>query len=87
MLTERRISEFERAGIPRDDIGETAFRAVSEGRPIGITGRDRIVYEVEYNGEVKHIAVTVGSNGFIVGANPVGNKKIKPLPGAGEGGA
>jgi YD repeat-containing protein len=87
MLTDKRVAEFAAAGVRREDIGETAFRAVTEGRPIGITGRDRVVYEVQYNGETKRIAVTVGSNGFIVGANPVGNKKIKPLPGAdGEGG-
>ena len=38
-----------------------------------------MVYEVEYNGETKRIAVTVGSNGFIVGANPVGNKKARTV--------
>jgi len=86
MTGDKRVAEFEKAGIPKEDIGEVAFRAATEGKPIGITGRDRVVYEVEYNGETKRIAVTVGSNGFIVGANPVGNKKIKPLPGADGGG-
>lgn len=83
MMGDKRVAEFEKAGIPKDDIGDVAFRAVTEGKPIGITGRDRVVYEVQHNGETKRIAVTVGDNGFIVGANPVGGKKIKPLPGAG----
>lgn len=85
MMTDKRVGEFEKAGIPKEDIGEVAFRAATEGKPIGIVGRDRVVYEVEYNGETKRIAVTVGDNGFIVGANPVGNKKIKPLPDGGGG--
>ena len=80
MLGDKRVGEFERAGIPKADIGEVAFRAATEGRPIGITGKDLVVYEVEHNGETKRIAVTVGANGFIVGANPVGNRNLKPLP-------
>src|SRR5690606_2960662 len=57
MTTDKRVADFEKAGIPKEDIGEVAFRAATEGTPIGITGRDRVVYEVEYNGETKRIAV------------------------------
>ncbi|MBK0866308.1 hypothetical protein INP57_05780 [Saccharopolyspora sp. HNM0986] len=82
MLTDKRVAEFDRAGIPREDIGEVAFRAATEGEPVGISGKDRIVYEVDYHGETKRIAATVGDNGYIVGANPISaDKKLKPLPG------
>lgn len=82
MLTEKRIAQFERAGIRHEDIGDVAFRAATKGRPLGITGKDRVVFEVDYHGEPKRIAVTVGDNGYIVGANPVSDaKKLKPLPG------
>ena len=33
-------------------------------------GTGRPIYEFVYNGEVRQVAITVGSNGFIVGANP-----------------
>jgi phosphoribosylformylglycinamidine (FGAM) synthase-like amidotransferase family enzyme len=46
--------------------------ALREGKMIGYQGRKktRSIYEVNFNGEVKYIAVTVSDNGYIVGANP-----------------
>ncbi len=57
------------------------FTTLAKGTPIGITGRDRVVYTLTYHGRPVRIAVSVGSNGFIVGANPFSfNQKAKPLP-------
>ena len=33
-------------------------------------GTGRPIYEVNYKGSTQRVAVTVGSNGYIVGANP-----------------
>jgi filamentous hemagglutinin len=39
------------------------------------------VFEIEHQGETKRIAVSIGDNGFIIGANPYSlSKKVKPLP-------
>jgi hypothetical protein len=38
-----------------------------QGRPPG-----RPIFAIEYDGKTKYIAVTIGRNGYIVGANPVG---------------
>ena len=39
---------------------------------VGYQGRGtgRPIYEFTYNGEIHKVAITVGNNGFIVGANP-----------------
>lgn len=34
------------------------------------TDTGRPIYEFTYNGEIHKVAITVGNNGFIVGANP-----------------
>lgn len=39
-----------------------------EGNQVGMQGA-RPIYSVPYKGEVKNIAITIGDNGFIVGAN------------------
>lgn len=69
----RHADDFERAGIKAADVPDVVFDAVTKGTRVGQQGTraGRDIIEVVYNGEVKHIAVSTGSNGFIVGANPV----------------
>lgn len=81
LLTDKRVADFARHGIARDEIVDAVFTALTDGTPIGITGRDRVVYAFEYRGRPVRVAVSVGSNGFIVGANPFSlDQKVKPLP-------
>ncbi|MCC3314773.1 hypothetical protein [Nocardia africana] len=63
--------DFANKGVPEGDIPELVMRAVTEGEKVGVSGRDRPIYQIMHNGTMLKIAVTVGSNGFIVGANPV----------------
>ena len=65
-------SNFNDKGIKTCDIPDFILSAVSEGKIIGYQGKGtgRPIYEIEYNGETQLVAVTVGSNGYIVGANP-----------------
>ena len=53
------------------------MRAISEGKLVGYQGAGfgRPVYELTINGQAQRIAVTVGDNGFVVGANPRGSVK------------
>ena len=46
--------------------------AVTKGKQVGIQGQPpgRPIYEIEIDGKQHFIAVTTGTNGFIVGANP-----------------
>jgi filamentous hemagglutinin len=67
----RHGEEFVNAGVARDDIPDLVFRAATEGKIVGYQGADtsRPIFETTYNGMTARVAVTVGDNGYIVGAN------------------
>ena len=55
---------------PSAEIPDAAIRAATEGVTVGIQGT-RPIFEIVYKGVRQRIAVTVGNNGFVVGANPL----------------
>ncbi|MDF0554996.1 hypothetical protein [Kamptonema sp. UHCC 0994] len=59
-------------GISPDQIPDVVMAAVTIGRFVCYQGRSRtrLIYELTFNGQTHYIAVTIGSNGYIVGANP-----------------
>ncbi len=67
--------DFMKKGISPSEIPDFVFNAVKNGKIVGYQGKGtgRPIYEFEYNGSTHKVAVTVGDNGFIVGANPVSN--------------
>ena len=70
-------TDFDNIGISVDEIPEFVMEAVSQGEIVDYQGKrnPRPVYEFEYNGETYRVAVQVGSNGYIVGANPKSTKE------------
>lgn len=72
-IVERHGSEFGARGISTSEIPGYLIQAVSTGSVVGMQG-SRPIYEFAYNGVRHHVAITVSSNGYIVGAN------LKPLP-------
>lgn len=73
-IVERHAGDFAKIGVSESQIPSVVMRAVTEGRIVGYqgTGQGRGVYEIQLNDSNQRIAVTVGNNGFIVGANPAG---------------
>jgi uncharacterized protein YukE len=71
-IINRHVDDFGRVGVAEDKIGTLVFAAVTDGAVVGAQ-RTRPIYEVVFEGRVYRIAVSVGDNGFIVGANPVGH--------------
>lgn len=65
-------SNFNDKGIASSDVSDFVLIAVSKGHIVGYQGKGtrRPIYEVDYHGTTYHVAVTVGDNGYIVGANP-----------------
>ncbi len=67
--------DFINVGV--NDIPEYLLTAISEGKIIGYqsvtNATPRPVYEFFYNGDWNYVAITIGDNGYIVGANPVTN--------------
>ncbi|MCP2168755.1 hypothetical protein [Goodfellowiella coeruleoviolacea] len=80
ILAEDRVGDFERCGVRQEDILDVVFRAVTVGRPVGVRGRGRVVHALTHQGRSIMVAVSVGDNGYLVGANPFNRGKLKPLP-------
>jgi|GEM_PF-730936 hypothetical protein len=68
-ILDQHAADFARRGIPVEQIPDAVMAAATRGKPVGVQGT-RPVYEVEFNGQTHRVAVTVGDNGFVVGANP-----------------
>ncbi len=69
--------DFANIGVSEAQIPDVVMKAVSEGKIVGYQGEGtgRPIYETIINGEVHRLAITVSSNGFMVGANPAGRMK------------
>jgi len=76
-IVEGHASDFASIGVSSDKISSVVMQAVTEGKIVGYQGAGigRPIYEITINGQPQRIAVTVGNNGFIVGANPAGGIK------------
>jgi filamentous hemagglutinin len=70
-ILDRHEKELNAAGITSHNIPNFVLTAVAKGKIIGYQGNGtgRAIYEFEYHGTKYKIAVSVGSNGYIVGAN------------------
>jgi len=53
------------------------MKAVTDGKVVGYQGSGvgRLIYETMINGKKHNIAITVGNNGYVVGANLRGSVK------------
>ena len=71
IITEH-VDDFLNKGITQEQIPDYVMNALENGKIVGYQGRGtgRPIYEFTYNGEIHKVAITVGNNGFIVGANP-----------------
>ncbi|MFI6933477.1 RICIN domain-containing protein [Streptomyces sp. NPDC050287] len=67
----RHAGEFATAGIRVEDIPALVKKTLTEGTRVGTQGAGRPVYEVTFNGRTQRLAVSVGDNGYVIGANPV----------------
>ncbi|WP_207548499.1 RHS repeat-associated core domain-containing protein, partial [Methylobacterium indicum] len=73
-IIQKHGSDFASIGVPEGEIKDVVMRAVTEGNIIGYqgAGTGRPIFELPLNGYRQRIAVTIGDNGYIVGANPRG---------------
>ncbi len=70
-IIDEHSKEFNGRGISNDDIPDYVLEAVYQGNVVGTQGKrnPRTIYEFVYDGKTQRIAIQVGSNGYIVGAN------------------
>ena len=77
-IIDRHSKEFNGKGIANSDIPNYVLEALYQNNPIGTQGKrtpPRTIYEFEYNGKKQKIAIQVGTNGYIVSANPRSSKE------------
>ncbi len=53
------------------------MKAITMGQLIGTQGTSRSIYKVDYQGEIQYISIDIGSNGYVVSANPTPRKLIQ----------
>ena len=65
---------FNKKGIASSDLPNFVLIAATQGRVVGYQGRGtgRAIYEIIYQGKKFKVAISIGPNGYIVGANPCG---------------
>jgi hypothetical protein len=66
------VDDFANKGIQQNQIQDLVMESLTNGKVVGYQGKGtgRPIYEVVFNGQTHHTAITVGNNGFVVGANP-----------------
>ncbi|MEV7978376.1 RICIN domain-containing protein [Streptomyces sp. NPDC086519] len=65
----RHAGEFAAAGVRIEDIPALVSKALTEGTRVGTQGAGRPIFEVVFNGKTQRVAVSVGDNGYVIGAN------------------
>jgi hypothetical protein len=78
-ILDKHESQFLDIGISKEKIPEIVMAAATQGKKIGTQGTTRGIYEIVFNGEKKYISVEIGSNGYIVSANPAKTKTVEKL--------
>ena len=65
-------NQFAKQGIIAEEIPQYLMTAVKTGHVVDYQGKGtgRPIYEFVYNGKLRRVAISIGSNGYIVGANP-----------------
>ena len=76
-VIQRHVDDFANIGVQENKILKILMQAITEGKVVGYQGQGsgRAIYEIVIHGQKQQLAITVGSNGFIVGANPAGRIK------------
>lgn len=69
-ILEDHEADFLRQNISKSEIKDVVMQALRENNVVGKQGDTRFVYFTNYKGRDYAIAIEIGSNGFIVGANP-----------------
>ena len=76
-IVDEHAAEFANVGISAKELPDFIIKSVSEGKIIEQQGKraGRDIYEITFGGKIYNVAVSVGDNGFIVGANPIGRPR------------
>jgi len=79
ILTKRK--GFAGRQVASEDIADLILAAVTKGNLIGYQGQEfpRLVFAVIFKGKHQFVAVSISTNGYIVGANPADPSRIRKI--------
>lgn len=77
-ILEEHASHFTKPkyGIAEEDIKDFIMEAIRQGNYIPEARGNRPAYRVNFKGKDYVVGITVGNDGFIVGANPLSSKEL-----------
>ena len=71
------MDELANSGVKYNPDNIVAITKTADGRLVWLengkvvgTQRTRTIYEVMYEGKIQRVVISIGDNGFMVGANP-----------------
>ncbi len=75
-VLEEHEQDFLNRGITKDELPEFLLNTIEKGKIVGYQGKGtgRPIFEYTYKGKTQQASITIGSNGYIVGANPTPKK-------------
>ena len=71
-IWEKHSKEFSSLGIPKNGVPKFVIDVITKGSKVGIQGKHeepRDVFEYNHKGKIIYLAVSISSNGYVVGAN------------------
>jgi hypothetical protein len=68
----KKADQYEKLGIAKDKILDFIMAGATHGTRVGMQNT-RPIYEYIFEGKLWRVAIDIGSNGYIVGANPTGS--------------
>jgi len=76
-IVNRHLNDFTNHGIKEDDIAWCIKKAINTNKILCKINDYENIYEFEYFGQIKKIHITIGNNGYIVQAHPIGDDSYK----------
>lgn len=72
-ILEKHETDFANRGITSEQIPNFIMTAIIKSKIVGYQGKKeprRPIYKIKFNGKIHYVAISIGTNGYIVGANP-----------------
>ena len=71
-ILEEHETDFANQGIQKEELGDFIMEVVTNGKIVSYQGKGtgRPIFQLDYKEHTYVIAITISSNGYIVGANP-----------------
>ncbi|APU13380.1 hypothetical protein [Actinoalloteichus fjordicus] len=79
ILRPKRQNDFEETGTPAKQVADLIISAIERGSLAGYCGKDAEVYDVDFGGKKRRVAIVISKNGYIVTSYPMNlEDRVRP---------